>query len=77
MCPAASEIQSFQDVGFLEQAHGAVNGGYADARIHFYGPLVDLLDIGMVGGFGKNTGDDPTLLGHRQAFVDAKLFYSR
>jgi hypothetical protein len=35
---------------------------------------VEFLDIGMIGGLGQDTGDDPPLVGHLQAFFKAKPF---
>src|SRR5487761_735964 len=74
---AVAEIVARQNARLLEQAHGAIDGGDADARINRDGAAVDLLDIGMIGRFRQHARDDPALLGHLQALVEAKLFQPR
>src|SRR5580704_13307708 len=62
--PPVPEIMACQDVGFLEQAHGAVHRGDADMRIDLGGAAIDLLDIGMIGRIGQHARDHAALLGH-------------
>jgi hypothetical protein len=44
-------------------------------RIDGRGAAMHLFDIGMVAGFREHARDDAALLGHLQAFLNAKLFY--
>src|SRR5579875_85023 len=74
---AVAEIVTRQDARLFKQAHGAVDGGDADARIDRGGAAVDLFDIGMVGRFRQHARDDPALLGHLQALIEAELLQTR
>src|SRR5579871_6540277 len=55
--PAIAEIVPGQDVRFLEQPNGAVDGGDADARVDLGGTPVHGLDVGMVRGVREHPGD--------------------
>ena len=46
-------------------------------RIEGGGAAVQFLDVGMVGGFGQDPGDDPALSGHLQASFDAQALDAR
>ena len=70
---AIAEIQLVDDVGLFEKAHGAVDGGDADVRVDGHRPEIDLLDVGMVGGFGEHARDHPPLLGHLEPLLLTKL----
>ena len=70
--PAVAEIMTLQNAGFLEQAHRPIDGRDRDAAVDRRGPLVQRLDIGMILGFGKNTGDHPPLLSDPEAFLGAE-----
>ena len=72
-----AEIVALEDVRLFEQLYGSVDGGDRNPRIHLGGPVVDLLDIGMVARFRQNPGDDAPLVGHFQAPFDAEAFELR
>ena len=56
----------------LEEPHGAIDGGDADARIDLSGPAIDLLDIGMILGLRQHFGDGPPLARHAHATLGAE-----
>src|SRR5919197_1984934 len=49
---AVAKIMPREDIGLLEQPHGAVHRGNADAWVDRSRSPIDLLDIGMIHGFG-------------------------
>src|SRR5215469_3224217 len=74
---AITKIMARQDVSLFEEAHRAINCGDADPRIDLSRPPIDLLDIGVVGRIRQHPGDNPALLGHLQALVEAELLEAR
>ena len=66
---AVAEIVALEDVGLLEQAHGAIDRGDGDMRIDGDRALVKLLDIGMVVGIREHARNDAALLRHLQTLV--------
>jgi len=74
---AIAKIVPRQDIGLLEQPHGAIDGGDADVRVDRGGSPIDLLDIRVVDRFGQDARDDPALLGHLEALVEAELLQPR
>ena len=75
MSPAIAEIVLVEDPGLFEQAHGAIDRGDRNARIHRHGAGMQLFHIGMIGGFGQHAGDHPALIGDPEAALRAKRFY--
>ena len=71
---AVTEIVTVENSGLLEQAHGAIDRGYRDARINRCCAFMELLDIGVIGAFGKHLGNDATLLGDPQTTFVTKGF---
>ena len=74
---AIAEIMALQDAGILEQLDGAIDRGDGDMRIDRGGAAIEFLGIGMVARPGQHARDDPALLGHAQALVDAEFFDPR
>src|SRR5690606_7771096 len=70
---AVAEVVTVENARLFEQAHGAVDGGDRNLRIDRGGPLVQLLDIGMILALRQDAGDHPPLLGYAQAAVGAEL----
>ena len=56
---AVAEIVALEDARFLEQAHGAVDGGDRDAGIDRGGAGVERLDVGMVLRIRRARGRSP------------------
>ena len=75
--PPVAKIVPFQDVCFFEQLDRTVHRGDGDTRVHLDGPLIDLLNIGMIDGIRENPRDDPPLVGHPQALFHTQTFELR
>ena len=66
---AVAEVVALEDIGLLEQAHGAIDRGDGDMRIDGDSALVKLLHIRMVLGFREHARDHAALLRHLQTLV--------
>src|SRR5262249_30615399 len=75
--PAAAELVALEDVRLLEQPQRPIYRGDADARIDCRRPVMQLLDVGMIGGIGQDARDHPALAGHLQAPLSAKQLDAR
>ena len=58
-----AELVALQDIRLLEQPQRAIDRGHADARVDCRGPVMQLLDVGVIGGIGQDTRDHPALAG--------------
>ena len=74
---AATEITPLEDPFLLQQTNGAVDGRDGNMGIEAGRTAIQLLDIGVVRGFGKHPSDYPALPGHFQASFDAQAFDAR
>src|SRR5215475_244070 len=68
-----TEIMLGENARFFEQAHRSIHGGDGDVGIDRSGPVMNSLDIGMVGCFRQHACDDASLLSHLETLLDAQL----
>src|SRR4051812_37155701 len=64
---ALAEVEAFDNAGVLEQFYGPVHRRNRDLVVDRHATSVQLLDVGMVGGFRQHPRDDAALFGHSHA----------
>ena len=74
--PALAEIVTFEDIGFLEQTHGPIDGGDTDIGVKRHRAPMQRFDIRVIDRLRQHFGDYTALLGHLHSLVDAPLLDS-
>ena len=69
-----AEIVPVEDACLFEQADGAVYGGDRNLGVDCRCALMQHFDIGMIGAFGQDAGDDAALVGDAQPALGTQLF---
>ncbi len=69
-----AEVVALDDPRLFEQAHGPIDGGDRNVRVHGVGAAVELFHVRMVVRVREHAGHHPALVGHAHALFDAEVF---